>query len=211
MWPSVRPGITVRPPRSITRAWSPASFFIAAEVPVASTRPPADRDRLANGKILVHGDDLAVEQHGVGGLRGSGGGKGKGDEEGSEGKAQHFVSSCFFFCCPFATGSRNGQIVARAALAGERGEGIWPSRPRTDVEARMAQTGQPLNRVGKATKSAVAQRAKAEACPPSASEAENGGHGAVAPLPTLRMASMDAASAHSYDEISIRLPSGSRQ
>src|ERR1700730_2083652 len=39
MWPSVSPGITVRPPRSISFALSPASFFIAPELPDASTRP----------------------------------------------------------------------------------------------------------------------------------------------------------------------------
>src|SRR5580704_15466210 len=39
MCPSVSPGITVRPPRSINFAVSPASFFIAADVPDASTRP----------------------------------------------------------------------------------------------------------------------------------------------------------------------------
>ena len=40
MWPSVKPGITVWPPSSIQLSrLSPASFFIAAEVPVASTFP----------------------------------------------------------------------------------------------------------------------------------------------------------------------------
>jgi hypothetical protein len=41
-------------------------------------------------------------------------------------------------------------------------------------------------RVGKATTSAVAQRGQAEACPPIAWMTEDGGHGASAPLPTLR-------------------------
>src|ERR1700730_13376700 len=39
MCPSVSPGITVRPPRSISFALSPASFLIAAVVPDASTWP----------------------------------------------------------------------------------------------------------------------------------------------------------------------------
>src|SRR5450631_2258180 len=39
MWPSVNPGMTVRPPRSIILALSPASFFIAAVLPDASTWP----------------------------------------------------------------------------------------------------------------------------------------------------------------------------
>ena len=39
--------------------------------------------------------------------------------------------------------------------------------------------------MGKAAKSAVAQQAKAQACPPSSLLSSDGGHGATAPLPTL--------------------------
>jgi hypothetical protein len=39
MWPSVSPGMTVRPPRSISLALLSASFFIAVDVPDASTWP----------------------------------------------------------------------------------------------------------------------------------------------------------------------------
>src|SRR6185312_7099948 len=39
MWPSVSPGITVRPPRSISFAPLPASSFIAAEAPGARILP----------------------------------------------------------------------------------------------------------------------------------------------------------------------------
>jgi transposase len=44
-----------------------------------------NRDGLVDGEVLVHGDDLAVEQHGVGGLCGSGGGEEEGGEEGEGG------------------------------------------------------------------------------------------------------------------------------
>src|SRR5581483_8556692 len=53
-----------------------------------------DRDRLAHGEILVHRDDLAVIEHGVGGV---GGGRGRGEqacEEEGEGAAH-----CYCPCC----------------------------------------------------------------------------------------------------------------
>ena len=68
MCPSVRPGITVRPPRSISFAVSPASFFIAAEAPVARILPSAIATACCDGEILVDGEDLAVEEDRVGGL-----------------------------------------------------------------------------------------------------------------------------------------------
>src|ERR1700692_698608 len=47
-----------------------------------------------------------------------------------------------------------------------------------------------IGRVGKAVTSAVAQRAKAKACPPCIHLlGTDGGHGASAPLPTLRRSS----------------------
>ena len=46
-WPSVRPGITVRPPSSITRVFGPAERRTSASAPTSAMRPPRTASALA--------------------------------------------------------------------------------------------------------------------------------------------------------------------
>ena len=61
--------MTVRPCRSITRDCGPASSRISADVPSADDLPVADRQRFADRRLRIDGDDLAVDQDRVRALR----------------------------------------------------------------------------------------------------------------------------------------------
>jgi hypothetical protein len=69
MWESISPGMTVRPPRSMTRVEGPASARMSAE-PDRGDFAIAHRQGLRRRRVV--NDDLAVEKDGVGelGLRG---------------------------------------------------------------------------------------------------------------------------------------------
>ena len=69
MCPSVRPGITVRPPRSISLALLAGELLHRGRGAGGQHLAMPDRQRLLRGEILVDGEDLAVEQDRVGGLR----------------------------------------------------------------------------------------------------------------------------------------------
>ena len=66
MWESIRPGMTVRPPRSMTRVAGPASARMSAELPIAAILPSRTASACAGARVID--DDLAVEEDGVGGL-----------------------------------------------------------------------------------------------------------------------------------------------
>ena len=49
MWESIRPGMTVRPPRSMTRVAGPASARMSAELPIAAIFPSRTASACAGG------------------------------------------------------------------------------------------------------------------------------------------------------------------
>ena len=65
----MRPGMTVRPCRSITRDRGPASLRISADVPSATMRPSRIASASRTDDLRIDREDLAVDEDRVWALR----------------------------------------------------------------------------------------------------------------------------------------------